>query len=141
VDISGTYTGLLNGTTTDTENCGARIRYNISAMVTITVSGSGKAIDPYTGTISLDGTLTHIEISCPDECIFCWGDYEIPIDPDFYNGDIYGSSSKVEGSIGGFEVFTDGTFIGNTLTGTFTFTVLLCENNCPPIVKTITLTK
>ena len=136
----GTYTGTFSGKSTETIDC-ARWKDNIYATITITVSGSGTLIDPYSGSMKIEGSVVVSLVYCncdpgcdPGGTVALSG-----------TGTVSGSQGKVEASASGTvgaatftASFTGGTFSGNTLTGTFTFSY---DGQDAPIVKTITLTK
>lgn len=137
---SGSYTGPFSGSSTETIDC-AQWRDDISATLTMNVSGNGTLIDPYRGSMNMEG-LADISLaycSCNPGCD-PGGSAELS-----GTGTVSGSQGKVESSgtgtvgSGAFTTsFTDGTFSGTTLTGTFTFTA---EGLDAPIIKTVTLAK
>jgi pimeloyl-ACP methyl ester carboxylesterase len=137
---SDTYTGPFSGTTTETIDC-AQWKEDIYATITIAVSGSGTLIDPYSGSMNIEGSIIislvydYCDPNCdPGGTIALSG-----------TGTVSGSQGKVEASASGIvgaavysASFTGGTFSGRTLVGTFTFNL---EGEDAPIVKTIILMK
>lgn len=130
-----TYKGPFSGTTTEISGF-ATIVYDVSATVTISVSGSGTLIDPYNGTMKIEGTIAYTAIPIPP-----WTGGGSGSAPFSLAGTVSGSQFKVEGYNDYYDTFTGGTINGNTLTGTLSFNVG-CQYTCAdPIVKTIILTK
>lgn len=143
----GAYTGPFSGTATETykdDIDDMQWKNDVSATVSIAVSGNGTLIDPYKGSMKVEGSCVISLVYCYCRHAGCPG-----CDPGGTValsgiGTVSGSLGKVEASslgaigTGTFTAsFTGGTFTGNTLIGTFTFDM----GADAPIVKTITLTK
>jgi hypothetical protein len=139
---SATYNGTFNGTLIITVDC-AQWKDVVSSTIKIVVSGSGTVIDPYKGSMEINGSDVEslVYCNCDPEIYICSPGGTIT----FYgNGTVSGSQDKVEASssgtigVGSFNAsFTNGTFSGSTLTGVLTFNLNLAD---APIVETITLT-
>jgi Secretion system C-terminal sorting domain len=129
-----TYTGRFNYKSDifkSLECGGAEWNANISAIITITVSGSGTVNDPYSGKMIMDalGVLTLYECDCSGGGGCGSGDPETFSD----TGLVYGIEGTVAAFIAnsrsfsgdilgiGWATFINGTFNGNTLTGNLQF--------------------
>ncbi|MBI4458487.1 MAG: putative Ig domain-containing protein [Acidobacteria bacterium] len=120
--VSGgtTYHGTFSGSADDADNFPGSVcnwRHSVEGEIFATVKGNGTLIDPYTGTFRVKGKVTTTKLAgstnCPEET--SQFDLSTPIS---------GSSGKVEahGTAAAYEAsydFTEGTFSGNTLSGTF----------------------
>jgi hypothetical protein len=147
-----TYTGPFIGAAAQTLDC-AQWKDDISATVSITVTGSGSMIDPYTGSMKIEGSYVNSVTYCVGTCTGCTALGQMAMSSPA--GTVSGSSSTVEASgsstilmAGQVPVvypmtFTNGTVNGGNLTGSFT---MACNGTGwfawdAPITKTLTLTK
>lgn len=134
------FVGPFTGSSTETIDC-AQWKDDINATITSNVSGNGTLIDPYSGSMTIEGTAVVSLVYCSCEG-GCDPGGSVPLSG---AGIISGSQGKVQasasgeaGSAGFNAVFADGTINGNALIGTFTFNA---DGLDTPIVKTITLSK
>ncbi len=142
VSASGTYTGTFDGVLTETIDC-AQWEHDVSTTLVITLAGDGTLIDPYNGSMSIEGTADSTGTYCNCEYGCDLGTGEHDISPFSETGEVSGSRGKVEAYTSGevgtgmFDAsFTEGTISGNALTGTLTFG---SEGFDGPVVKTVTL--
>jgi hypothetical protein len=129
------FRGPFSGTTTEISTA-ATIVYDVSANVTLSVSGSGTLIDPYTGTMKIDGTIEYNAIVNPP---YTGGG--IGSVPFSFEGPVSGSNFRVQAATDTDQIFTGGIINGNRLTGTLSFSVGCYYECAEPILKAITLTK
>jgi hypothetical protein len=137
---AATYSTSFTGTTVEVSSF-ATLTYEVIGAVTTTLEGgAGTMIDPYRGTLVVEGTLF---IDCapnlPD--VTC----ENASAPFRIEGPVEGSAGKVQGWAGGDSadqspaVFQGGVLSGNELSGEFSFDVGCYWACADPIAKTITL--
>jgi len=135
-----TYVGNFSGTLTESY-LDAGWRYDISATLTIIVSGQGTIAAPYSGTLKVSGNAVSTLLYC-NSSAGCDPGGTVPFSMD--DGVISGSFGAVEGlgqgdiGTGSFTIeFSEGKLSDNTLTGTVTFDPGIDQT----LVKTVTLTK
>ncbi len=147
--VAGTYKvqDLFMGSTTDTGRTSSfcTFQHSISATITIVVQGgNGTASDPYRGTLSTSAkdVVTVLKDNASNSCLRLYYPSGL-VNITITGAPITGSSGKLQAS--GFDPdtettwsFSDGTFSGNTLTGTVKISNSIFD---APINKSVSLPK
>jgi hypothetical protein len=138
-DATGGYSGPFSGWTTDSKSLSpfCIMKHTLSGTLNLKVSGSGTLADPYTGTVSGDGTDVLTVVAGAN----CYGDTIKSQTTGTVSGSLGTVQAVAYASGGGTTVkleFSNGIISGNTLTGTL---ILTNEFFDAPITLTVTLTK